>query len=50
MKKKINRSMFKMDGDELQKYLHFRKKGSVIENKKGKGSYNRQKSKRVGEY
>ena len=44
--KKVNKSMFKKTGDELQQYLHFRKRGSRTENKKGKGSYNRQKMKR----
>ena len=42
-KKKINKSMFKMEGEELQQYLHFRKRGSVVENKKGKGAYKRNK-------
>lgn len=40
-KKKIDKQVFKMEGDELQQYLHFRKRGSVVENKKGKGSYTR---------
>ena len=42
----IDRRMFKKEGEELQQYLHFRKRGSVVENKKGKGAYNRQKMKR----
>lgn len=33
--------MFKMDKDELQEYLTYRKRGFVIKNKKGKGSYKR---------
>lgn len=45
-KKKIDKRMFKKEGEELQQYLHFRKRGSVKENKKGKGSYNRQNFKR----
>ena len=45
-KKKIDRRMFKKEGEELQQYLHFRKRGSVVENKKGKGSYKRKK--RIG--
>lgn len=45
-KEKIDRRMFKKEGEELQQYLHFRKRGSRVENKKGKGSYNRQKMKR----
>ena len=45
-KNRIDRRMFKKEGEELQQYLHFRKRGSRVENKKGKGSYNRQKMKR----
>ena len=45
-KKKVDRRMFKKEGEELQQYLHFRKRGSVVENKKGKGAYNRQKNKK----
>jgi stalled ribosome alternative rescue factor ArfA len=45
--KKIDRRMFKKEGEELQQYLYFRKRGSVVKNKKGKGSFNRQKSKRI---
>lgn len=48
-KEKIDRKMFKKEGEELQQYLHFRKRGSRVENKKGKGSYNRQKFKRGDE-
>ena len=42
----IDRRMFKKEGEELQQYLHFRKRGSVVKNKKGKGSYNRQEFKK----
>lgn len=45
-KEKLDRRVFKKTGEELQQYLHFRKRGSRVENKKGKGSYNRQKAKR----
>lgn len=45
-KKKIDRRMFKKEGEELQQYLHFRKRGSVVESKK---KYNRQKFKRGDE-
>ena len=48
-KEKIDRRMFKKEGEELQQYLHFRKRGSRVENKKGKGSYHRQKFKRGDE-
>ena len=44
--KQIDRRMFKKTGEELQQYLHFRKRGSVVKNKKGKGSYNRQNFKK----
>lgn len=46
MAKKIDRRAYKKTGEELQQYLHFRKRGSVKENKKGKGSYNRQNFKK----
>lgn len=46
-KQKVDKRMFKKEGEELQQYLHFRKRGSVVENKKGKGSYNRQKFKKI---
>lgn len=42
-KNKVNKSHLKKEGEELQLYLHFRKRGSVVENKKGKGSYKRKK-------
>jgi stalled ribosome alternative rescue factor ArfA len=45
-KKKVDKRHLKKTGEELQQYLHFRKRGSVVENKKGKGSYNRQKFKK----
>ena len=40
-KKEINKTMFKMTDEELQLWLYNRKRGFVIENKKGKGSYKR---------
>ena len=46
-KKTIDNRIFKKEGEELQQYLHFRKRGSVVENKKGKGSYNRKKFKKI---
>jgi len=47
MKSKKNyRQAFKKTGEELQDYLNFRRRGSKVENRKGKGSYNRQKAKR----
>lgn len=36
----------KMDSEELQMYLHFRKRGYSVPAKKGKGSYDRKKFKK----
>ena len=36
----------KMSAEELQMYLHFKKRGGKVPAKKGKGSYNRQKMKK----
>ena len=41
----MDKRMFKKEGEELQQYLHFRKLGSRVDNKKGKGSYKRKKEK-----
>lgn len=38
--KSIDRRMFKKEGEELQQYLHFRKRGSKVPNKK---AYDRKK-------
>ena len=43
MKKKVDRRYLKKEGEELQQYLIFRKKGSKVESGK---KYNRQKFKR----
>jgi stalled ribosome alternative rescue factor ArfA len=43
----IDKKIFKKSPEELQLYLHFKKRGFKIENKKGKGSYVR-RSKHVG--
>lgn len=37
----------KKTGEELEQYLQFRRRGSVVPNKKGKGSYNRKKFKKT---
>lgn len=42
-KNKIDRRMFKKEGEELQQYLIFTRKGSKVESGK---KYNRQKFKR----
>lgn len=44
--KDFDRRIFKKTGDELQEYLAFKRRGSRVENKKGKDSYNRRKFKR----
>ena len=43
--KKIDRRVFKKEGEELQQWLVFRKRGSKMENGK---AYNRQKMKKEG--
>ena len=40
-KKRLDKSVFKMTPEELQTWLHFRKAGFRIENRKGKGPYKR---------
>lgn len=37
----MDKRMFKKEGEELQQYLAFRRKGGKVEAKKGKGSYKR---------
>ena len=39
----------KKTGEELQGFLAFRKRGYYVKNKKGKGSYDRAKFKKVEE-
>ena len=41
----MNRQIFKKDGEELQNFLAFRRRGNQVKSKKGKGSYNRNKFK-----
>lgn len=41
----MNKSIFKKSTEELQEYLKFKRRGSRVENKKGKSSYKRQKFK-----
>ena len=45
-KKRVDRRMFKKEGEELQQYLHFRKRGGKVTGKKGKCPYNRQEFKK----
>ena len=45
----LNREIFKKNKEELQGYLQFRGRGSKIPNKKGKGSYKRNRMRDKGE-
>lgn len=47
--KNFDKSFLKKNSEELQQYLMFKRRGSVVENKKGKGSY-RRKPKHKSEY
>ena len=47
MSKKANPYVIKMNAEQLQMYLHFRKRGGKSAMKKGKGSYNRQEQKKM---
>ena len=40
-KKEFDKRVLKKEGEELQQYLAFRRKGSKVESKKGKGSFKR---------
>lgn len=42
----MNKEVMKKTGEELQEYLAFRRRGSKVLSKKGKGSYNRRDFKR----
>lgn len=44
--KPYDRRVNKKTGEELQQYLAWRRKGSKVPAKKGKGSYNRRKFKK----
>lgn len=39
--KKFDKRIFKKSSEELQEYLQFKRRGSKVESKKGKGSYKR---------
>lgn len=43
MNEKEIKHMFKKSPEELALYTHFKKRGFVKKNKKGKGSYNRKR-------
>ena len=40
-KKKIDKRIFKKSPEELQQYMIFKRRGSRVENRKGKGSFKR---------
>ena len=46
--KELDKRMFKKTPEELEQYLHFKKRGFAIDNKKGKGSYTRKIKHRKG--
>lgn len=46
---KLDKRIFKKTGEELQQYLQFKKRGSKVENRKGKGSYKRKPKHRFSE-
>jgi stalled ribosome alternative rescue factor ArfA len=37
----MDKRIFKKSPEELEQYLQFQRRGSKVESKKGKGSYNR---------
>lgn len=39
--KKLDKRMFKKNAEELQEYMMFKRRGSVVPSKKGKGSFKR---------
>jgi stalled ribosome alternative rescue factor ArfA len=41
MTKKFDKRVLKKSPEELEAYLQFQRRGSRVESKKGKGSYNR---------
>lgn len=47
-KNEINREIFKKEGEDLQQWLIFTRRGSKVKAKKGKGSFNRQEFKKGG--
>lgn len=41
MEKKIDKRIFKKSPEELEQYMQFKRRGTRVESKKGKGSYSR---------
>ena len=50
MSKKFDKSINKKSSEELEQYMAFRRKGSRIEAKKGRGSYTRKSKHKNQEY
>ena len=48
--KKFDKQMFKKSPEELELYLQFRRRGTRVESKKGKGSYSRKQKHKNQEY
>ena len=48
--KKVDKRIFKKSFEELQQYMMFKRRGSKVEAKKGKGSYSRKKKHKNDEY
>lgn len=38
---KMDKKIFKKSSEELEQYLQFKRRGSVVKSKKGKGSFKR---------
>ena len=47
---KFDKQMFKKSPEELELYLQFRRRGTRVESKKGKGSYSRKLKHKNKEY
>ena len=48
-KKELHRRVFKKEGEDLQQWLIFTRRGSKAKAKKGKGSYDRREFKKGGQ-
>jgi len=43
----MDKTIFKKDKDELREYLQFKRRGSKVKAKKGKGSYSRKEKHKI---
>ena len=50
MNKKVNKRIFKKSPEELEQYMQFKRRGSRVESKKGKGSYKRKPKHKNDQY